>query len=512
MNVLQQPTSQPDILEVIADLSNDEVFTPPKVANAVLDLLPSEVWSDPTLRWIDPGAKTGVFLREVTRRLMVGLAEAIADDQERLDHILRDMVFGLAVTELTALMTRRTLYCSKDASGPHSVAEMPTADGNVWFARADHTYDGNGRCKECSASREQMERDNRENHAYGFIHASARDTIEREFDMQFSVVIGNPPYQMSGGGGGTNDTPLYNLFVEQAKALNPKYISMIIPSRWMAGGRGLDDFRAEMLRDKRLRTIVDYPNSAELFPTVDIKSGICYFLWDRDAPGDCEVTLVRDQKVHGPHPRALDEYDIFVRDARALDILRKVQAVAEPSFEDLLTGDTPFGLASNYSGYKKGETPTNGEVLIHASTAGKRHEGAMRRDLITKNTHLIDEWKVLLPKAGPGNSGGHVLPDMVLGRPLVAAPRSVCTQTYIVAGPLPSKDAAKSVEAYVKTSFLRFLVAQRKISQDALRSVYRWVPQQTWDREWTDEELYEKYGITDEEQAYIAEMVREMAP
>jgi site-specific DNA-methyltransferase (adenine-specific) len=222
------------------------------------------------------------------------------------------------------------------------------------------------------------------------------------------------------------------------------------------------------------------------------------------------VTLVRDQVAHGPHPRALDEYDIFIRDVRALQILKKVQAKDEESFEKLLTGDTPFGLPSNYRGYKKDANPRNGEVRIYASTSGRRHDGAVRREIITKNTHLIDTWKVLLPKAGPGNSGGHVLPDMVLGKPLVAVPRSVCTQTYIVAGPFDSPEAAESVEAYLKTRFLRFLVALRKISQDALRSVYRWVPQQTWDRAWTDEELFAKYDITADEQAYIAEMVREM--
>lgn len=505
--MLAQTTTQPDILEVIGDLSSDEVFTPPRVANAVLDLLPDEVWSDPDLRWLDPGAKTGVFLREVTRRLMVGLAETITDEQDRLDHILHNMVFGAAVTELTALMSRRTLYCSKDATGPHAASRMPTADGNVWFARIEHPYDKNGRCPECSASKEQMERHNSENHAYGFIHAAGREAIEKEFEMKFDVVIGNPPYQMTGGGGGTNDTPLYNLFVEQAKALNPRYISMIIPSRWMAGGRGLGDFRAEMLGEKRLRTIVDYPNSVELFPAVDLESGICYFLWDSEHSGDCEVTLVRDQKVHGPHPRTLDEYDIFIRDARALDILKKVQAKGEASFEDLLTGDTPFGLASNYSGYKKGAKPTNGEVRIYVTSSGKRETGAMRRDLVTKNTQLIDPWKVLLPKAY-GERGA--IPAVVLGPPLIASPRSVCTQTYIAAGPFASKAAAESAESYLKTRFLRFLVSLRKITQDALRSVYRWVPQQEWDHAWTDEELYAKYGITEDEQAYIAEMVREM--
>lgn len=507
--MLLQTSSQPDILEVIADLSNDEVFTPPKVANAVLDLLPEEVWSDPTLRFLDPGCKTGVFLREITKRMMGGLAETFPDEQERLDHILRNQVFGIAITELTAHMSRRTLYCSKRADGEHSIVTMSSAAGNVWFERVEHDY-RNGRCQECGASKEQMERDNRENYAYAFIHESGRKQVAEEFEMKFDVIVGNPPYQMAGGGGGTNDTPLYNHFFDHAKALNPRYITMIMPSRWIAGGRGLDEFRAGMLKDQRLRHLVDYPNATELFPGVDIKSGVCYLFWDRDNPGTCSTTVVRGQDVSGPTDRLLGEYDIFIRDERALEILHKVEALAEPSFIEILSGDTPFGLATNFRGYAK-RAPRKGEVVVHASTNGTRHEGALNRSEISKNVSLIDEWKVLLPAAGPGNSGGHVLPDMVLGRPVVAAPGSVCTQTYIVAGPVGSKLAGESIESYLRTRFLRFLVSLRKISQHAFRSTYTWVPQQTWDRAWTDEELYEKYGITEEEQAYIAEMIREMS-
>jgi site-specific DNA-methyltransferase (adenine-specific) len=268
----------PDILEVIADLSSDEVFTPPRFANALLDLLPDELWSDPALRWLDPGAKTGVFLREVTKRLMVGLEETFPDPQERLEHILRNQVFGVAITQLTAWISRRTLYCSKDATADHIPVTLGSPSGNIWFQRIEHSYDPNGRCAECNASRDRMESDGNDNHSYGFIHVNGREALAEEFDMQFDVIVGNPPYQMTGGGGGTNDTPLYNLFVEQAKALNPRYITMIIPSRWMAGGRGLDSFRADMLGDRRIRTLVDFPNSAEVFPAVDIKSGISYFL------------------------------------------------------------------------------------------------------------------------------------------------------------------------------------------------------------------------------------------
>lgn len=339
---------EPDVLEVIGDLSSDEVFTPPRVANAMLDLLPDQVWRDPYLRWLDPGTKTGVFLREITKRLMVGLEEEIPDQQERLEHILREQVFGIAITQLTAWISRRTLYCSKDATADPAPVKMPTPDGNVWFQRVEHKYNQNSRCDECGASREQMESPDGDNHAYGLIHAQGRKTISEEFDMQFDVIVGNPPYQMTGGGGGTNDTPLYNLFVEQARELNPRYITMIIPSRWMAGGRGLDHFRASMLNDTRMRTLVDYENAHDLFPAVGINGGISYFLWERDNPGPCRTSYHRQGESTDPVERRLDEFDVFVRDPRAVSILRKVRAASPASFADLVSGDTPFGLSTNF--------------------------------------------------------------------------------------------------------------------------------------------------------------------
>lgn len=509
--MLAQTTTQPDILEVIGDLSSDEVFTPPRVANAVLDLLPDEVWSDPDLRWLDPGAKTGVFLREVTRRLMVGLAETITDEQARLDHILHNMVFGVAVTELTALMSRRTLYCSKDATGPHSATPMPSEDGNVWFDRVEHPYDKNGRCPECSASKEQMERHNSENHAYGFIHAAGREAIEKEFEMKFDVVIGNPPYHMEADAAGQNVMAIYDRFVDQAKALNPRYISMVIPSRWMAGGKYLDDFRASMLGDRRMSTLVDYPNAAELFPAVGINGGICYFLWDSSHAGDCQMTVVRDGQANGPEARRLDEFDVLVRDHRALDILHRVLAEEAPSLTDMISARDPFGpaLSSNFRGYtEKKQGPD--DLVLHMNIGSKRRTVWVPAEKVTKNKHLVDAWKVLLPKTGSGREREKTGVDLVLGPSLIAEPGSACTLTYIVAGPLKSKAEAESLSSYLRTRFARFLVSLRKISQDTPRNVYTWVPQQEWDRAWTDEELYAKYGVTEEEQAYIARLIREM--
>lgn len=493
---------QPDILEVISDLSNDEVFTPPAVANAMLDLLPAEVWADPTLRWLDPGAKTGVFLREVTKRLMTGLASEFPDEDERLRHILIKQVFGIAITELTSQISRRSVYCSKDASSEHSVVEMPTGAGNIWFDRVEHSYT-NGRCRECGASAEQMEETNRDNHAYAFIHKTGREAVERDTPMKFDVIVGNPPYQMTGGGGGTNDTPLYHYFVQQAKLLNPSHIVMVTPSRWIAGGRGLGQFRAEMLADKQVRSLVDYPNSNEIFPGRDIKSGVAYFHWEAGTEGECDVTVIRDGNPE-KQKRNLDEFDVFVRDEKAVAILRKVLAYKEKSVIDIMSGDTPFGLATNFDGYHLKES--DADVKLHAINK-QRVEGWMPRDLVPRGHDLIGSWKVLAPKA---YGAGEAVPHQILGETIVAAPESCCTQSYLVAGPFDTKKAATAFDSYLHTRFFRFLVSLRKITQDALRSTYTWVPQQTWDKTWTDAELYKKYGITKAEQAYIEAMVKEM--
>jgi site-specific DNA-methyltransferase (adenine-specific) len=513
----------PDVLTCIANLSNDEVFTPPEFANRMMDTLAeawaadhngANLWADNTVKFLDPFTKSGVFPREITSRLTKGLAAEIPDLEERVDHILTRQVFGIGITHLTSLLARRSVYCSKYAQGKHSIAKgFDGDDGNIWFKRLEHTWAGT-KCAYCGAPRTIFDRqEDLETHAYAFIHTGDIKTRIAELfggDMQFDVIIGNPPYQMTGGAGGSSDSSIYHLFVEQAMRLEPRYLSMVIPSRWMAGGRGMDEFRKTMLTDRHISHLVDYPNSAQVFPGVDLKSGVCYFLWDREHDGDSAVTLIRNHDVVGPTSRKLDEYDVFIRDERAAVILKKVLKQKESSFEDLLTGDTPFGLATNFTAFRAGEAG-KGEVKVYASSNAGRRSGAMKRSLIAKNTHLIDTWKVLAPKAGPGNSGGQVLPDMVLGKPSVAEPNSVCTQTWIVAGPLKSKKQAEIVARYLQTSFIRFLVSLRKISQDAMKGVYRWVPQQNWNQDWTDEALYKKYGITKDEIAFINSMIRPMS-
>lgn len=507
----------PDVLTCIANLSNDEVFTPPEFANRMLDTLAeawatanngASIWANRNVRFLDPFTKSGVFLREITTRLIAGLADEIPELQERVDHILTRQVFGIGITKLTSLLARRSLYCSKHANGEHSVASsFKTEVGNIWFERIEHTWNG-GKCSFCGAPRSLFDRDKGlENHAYALIHTNNIKARIRELfgaDMQFDVLIGNPPYQMTGGAGGTSDSSIYHLFIEQAMALEPRYISMVIPSRWMAGGRGMDDFRQAFLSGGHLKELVDFPASAEVFPGVEIKAGICYFLWDRAHKGKCNVTTFRDGEAIGPIERKLDEYDIFVRDGRALSILHKVLAHDEVAINSILSRDTAFGLASNFAQFRA--TERDGDVALFFIQRMKRGVGYVARDTIRKSIHLIDKWKLLVPEA---YNGGDAVPHQILGKPVVAPPNSVCTQSFLVFS-VYTRQEAESVRSYYSTRLFRFLVSQRKITQHALNSTYSWVPMQTWDTAWTDEMLYEKYGISADEQAYIESQVRAM--
>ena len=508
----------PDVLTCIANLSNDEVFTPPEFANRMLDTLAeawaadhngASLWADKKVKFLDPFTKSGVFLREITRRLNEGLASEIPDVQMRVDHILTKQVCGIAITHLTSLLARRSLYCSKHANGAHSVARSFTTEkGNIWFERMEHTWDG-AKCHYCGAPKAIFDRKKgMENHAYAFIHTNNIKTRIAELfgdGMQFDVIVGNPPYQMTGGAGGSSDSSIYHLFVQQALKLGPRYTCMVIPSRWMAGGRGLDEFRAEMLNSGHLRRLTDFPDSGDAFPGVQIKGGVCYFLWDGSHNGTCDVTRVSGGNEHIQKSRKLGEFDIFVRDERALGILRKVLSKKEPSIVELVSGDTPFGVATNFDDWS--EKSGAGTIALHLINRGKRTVGFVKRAHIHKNTEAIDVWKVLVPKA---YGAGEAFPHQILGKEIVAPPPSACTQSYLVVSPFRSERAANSFASYYRTRLFRFLVSPRKITQDALRSTYSWVPQQSWDKAWTDEKLYEKYGISKAEIDFIESMIRPM--
>lgn len=490
----------PDVLTCLANLSNDEVFTPPVVVNRMLDLLPAELWRNPDARFLDPVSKTGVFLREIAKRLMEGLSERIPDRQQRADHIFTRQLFGLAITELTALLSRRSVYCSKQANGPYSVCTaFHDADGNIRFRSTEHSWQ-NGRCRYCGASREVYDRDDTlESHAYEFIHTENPETIFP--DMKFDVIIGNPPYQLSDGGNGASASPLYHRFVRQAQKLKPRYLTMIIPSRWFGGGKGLDDFRREMLNDNHIRVLVDYENASDCFPGVDIAGGVCCFLWDRDNPGLCDVVNIRNNEtMHSV--RALNEFDTFIRHDQAASIVRKVCAFGEPMMSNMVSSSKPFGLRTFV------RPQESGDILLRWQNG----EGPYRRDEITIGRELIDKWKVITSYVGYDHAGnpGKDGKRRVFSKIDILPPGTICTETYLVVGSFDTEQEAKNLVAYMKTLFFRFLVAQCMYSHHITKEAYRLVPIQDFSQSWTDEKLYVKYGITDEEIKFIESMVRPM--
>jgi site-specific DNA-methyltransferase (adenine-specific) len=520
----------PDVLTCIANLSNDEVFTPPEFANRMLDILAeawaannggADLWADSSVKFLDPCTKSGVFLREITSRLNKGLATKIPNLQKRVDHILTRQVFGIAITKITSLLARRSVYCSKHANGEHSIAKgFANEAGNIWFERTEHKW-VDEKCKYCGASQKTLDRgEGRETHAYAFIHTDdIKARISKLFggNMQFDVIIGNPPYQLDDGGFGTSAAPIYHLFVQQAKSLEPRYLSMVIPSRWFAGGKGLDEFRESMLTDNRLRSIDDYLSAADVFPGVGLKGGVSYFLRDRDNPGECQVsTHFKDWPVSTTTRPLLEAgADVFIRFNEGLSILKKVAAVenaggakslvlpANKRFDQLVSSLRPFGLRTYFRGKAKGSA---GDVLV-IQNGGK---GYAPRKSIKTGANLIDAWKIYVGRAAPGTGNRDTYPHRIISTPFIGDPGSVSSETYLCIAPFDSKSEAENALSYLRCRLTRFLILLHKPSQDTTRKVYTFVPTQGWTRPWTDADLYKKYGLAAREIAFIEGIVRPM--
>lgn len=509
--IIKSNNYNPDVLTCLANLSNDEVFTPPDVANQILDMLPKELFMDPNTKFLDPACKSGVFLREIAKRLLKGLESIIPDLQQRINHIFREQLFGIAVTELTSELSRRSVYCSKTANGRYSITFFDNEQGNIKFSHINHTFK-NGNCIYCNASESEYSQTKRgilESHAYEFIHTLQPQDL---FKMKFDVIISNPPYQLNTVSNQESNKknrqakPIYHYFVETAKKLNPRYITMIIPSRWFAGGMGLDKFRQDMLTDKHITKMVYYANAKDCFPQNSISGGVCYFLREKDSTGPCEYTdITGNNKV--TQKRELDEFPVLIKNNQAVNIIRKVIKDSPNILSEIVSPISPFALSTNVKGenHKKNDN----DITLYASNG----VSYLPHNKIDENNIWIKPYKVMISQLSAEHAGepGKDGKFKVLSSSMrVLGPNEVCTHSYILIGQFDEKNLAENLLAYLKTKFVRFLLLQSLSSIHISRNSFLFVPNLDYSKNWTDDELFKKYKFTHSEISFIEDLIKPM--
>jgi len=540
-----------DILSLFEALNSHEVFTPPRIARQMLDLLPQEIWSDPSIKILDPCAKSGVFLRESFYRLFTfldgkGLYETedgeiydLNDKQQRINHILKNMLFGIATSELTAYVSRRTLYGVMRANSDKQLSAIEafeqSSNYHQWTEQEKYNFIGRNKFNEyfdhnlfCTPDYEGFEAEGNifypndevkklvmeedgyeiEDKYFPFIEENTKHKKILDIKggvMKFSVIVGNPPYQISdGGGNGASAKPLYQHFVSLAKSLNPRYISFIIPSRWFSGGKGLDVFRTSMLQDKSIKKLVDFQNGKDCFPGTSISGGVCYFIMDKDYNGKCEVVNVAGDKYHS-QKRDLDSHNIFIRSNLALDIITKIQSNCTTYFSSIVSPRNPFGLASktrsidcHQDQYLKVYT-SQGECYIPRNYPGLKESRI--------DSHKVIFSKVTSEHAGEPSKDGKY---KVLSRLFHASPNDVCTDSYLCISGLKSESEARNVISYMKTKVFRFLLLQSLTSHNISSEKFSLIPLVSFNQEYDDETVYKMFNLGSKEKEHIESTIKDI--
>ena len=397
---------------------------------------------------------------------------SVQEEQVVWDDIVRDNIYVICNTPMAVGITRRTLFGFRD------VERKANIKNEQLIKRASN--DQEGLVKELKS--------------VGFWKGNSSKE-----EMKFNAVVGNPPYQMMDGGFGISALPIYHEFIKISKVLNPIYISLIVPARWYAGGKGLDEFREEMLNDDRLRIIHDYPIPQDIFPTVQIKGGLCYFLWNANKKGLCHIYTHNGTSIISDLERPLLEpgCDTFIRFNEAIEIIHKVQKYRENSIMDIVSARKPFGLATDFHG------ALHGTILLYENQGQTFTE----IEQIQKNKEIIDKYKIFIPRS---SSGSDALPHPVLGKPFSVGPNTACTETYMFIGPFKNIIECNNVVSYIKTKFFRFLCLLKKATQSTPRSMYQFVPIQDFSHPWSDSDLYAKYNLSNEEIEFIEKMIKPM--
>ena len=502
----------PDVLSCLANLSSDEVFTPPEIVNQMLDLLPQELFTNPETKFLDPFTKSGVFLREIAKRLIIGLEGKIPCLEDRIEHIFKNQLYGIAITELTSLLSRRSLYCSKYPNSKYSVAKFDNIEGNIRFKRIEHTWK-NKKSIWCGASKDNLgDRENLETHAYEFIHTS---NPERIFNMKFDVIIGNPPYQLDDGGAFASASPIYHLFILNAIKLNPKYVSMIVPSRWFTGGKGLDEFREFMLRNKNLKEIHDFPDASDCFNGVEIKGGVNYFIWQNDYNGDCLICTHQGDKIVSKAKRSLLEpgCDVFIRNNELVSIYKKIWVNGGETFAKNVSPLKPYGLRGDFfkDPHKYGLPPISvnpiedGLAIYGLDDKFKRSIRYVPGNYPLPRKDFVKGYKMFMARNQGSGFFGETFSVPVFGKP-----NECCTETFVAIGPFKTEKEMMNCYSYIKTKFFRAMVGVKKNDQGASQGIYQYVPNQDFSKPWSDKELYEKYNLSEEEIKFIEDNVKIM--
>lgn len=512
INIKENSFSDLLSLEKITD---NEIITPFPVVKKMVELLPEDIFKNPNNKFIDISSKSGIYLKYIFFYLLEKLPNINIDkNNNELDYILdqdydfknkedkkrfilKYMIYGIATSELSFLTSKRTLYENivenEDTQKEGKILSKPifdNKDGNIVYKKI---------------------KDNQ----YWFLEEkneiilkelSKNIKLKKDKKMKFNVIIGNPPYQQNTT---ANDPKsIYNLFIDKSKAQKPDYISFIIPSRWLNGGNNLNQFRKSMLSDIRLSQIYDYKNEKECFPNVEIKGGVCYFLWDINKKEKyCNYIEIENNNIISSEKRILNQFDIFVRNNVGVKILEKIN---EKYFlNEIVSSRVPFGIQANFSNYviKKNEEE-NIKLYGNKNTIMKNTNGIgyIKKLYIVKNEKLINKHKVLIPKANGNGIDKYILPS----KPLYSEPNSICSDTYLVLSYFETKIEAENFIKYVKTKFFRFLVSLRKNTQNTTKSTYSFVPKISMHKEWSDAELYERYNLTEDEINYIENSIKEM--
>ena len=439
----------------------------------------TDTLANPNAKILEINSKTGLYPLFVTYnifRAKIKEKELAIEEQEKLwEQTIKENVFVICKTPMAKSITKRTLVGFKDIKiNAHYFEDLINTIKN---------------------KSEQFTK--------RVLSANYWD-IKGETDMKFDAIVGNPPYQLTTGGSKAQAVPLYNLFINIAKKLNPNYISMIMPSRWFSGGMGLDTFREEMLNDKRIRCIIDYSNAKDCFPGVSISGGINYFLWDKNYQGICKYTNIHDNKKT-VKDRILNEFSVFIRFNEGIDIIRKIQQKKEDSIISIVSSLSPFGIDSKV----RGKTNRFESSLSLYSSDGVSY---IDDKSVKVGTDLINKYKVMVSKV----ISEHALePDKdgkfkVFSTLKVLEPKEVCTFSYFIIGGYENKMKTENLLSYLKTKLLRFLLLLSISSINLSKDKFQFVPMQDFNKPWTDEELYKKYNLTQEEINFIESMLKPM--